>query len=108
MLMSSGEEGSDERYTGGDELAIRMMISRNRMARQEAEGNREYVPFDVAVKWARKLNLWKTKEEWEEWNSRNQEAFPYIPPDPEDYYKKRGVWLGWSFWTGASDGDTDS
>eukprot|EP00960_Hanusia_phi_P059438 764165-Hanusia_phi.AAC.3 len=108
VIMSAESDGNDEKFTGGEELAIRMMISRNRMARQEAEGNREYVPFDVAVKWARKLKLWRTKEEWDDWIRQNKETFPYIPPDPEDYYKNRGVWLGWSFWTGESGDEEHS
>ena len=53
----SGEEkGDDGSFTGGDDLAIRMMISRNRSQRDAEE--RVYVPLDVAVRWARMTRAW--------------------------------------------------
>ena len=82
-----------------NELAMRILISQNRMARETAD--RAYIPMDVAVRWARRLNLWGSKEQWEEWIEDNKYSNPFIPADPEAYYTARGVWLGWRYWLGG-------
>lgn len=51
---ASGDGGGS--FTGGDDLAIRMMISRNRSQRDAEE--RVYMPLDVAVRWARMTRAW--------------------------------------------------
>ena len=93
---SQRSEGAEDEF--GNELALRIMISRNIMARETAD--RAYIPMDVAVRWARRLNLWGSKEKWEEWIEDNKHRNPFIPPNPEEYYTARGVWLGWRYWLG--------
>ena len=85
-------------FTGGDELALRILISQNRMARENHD--RAYIPMDVAVRWARRLKLWGSREKWEEWIEENKDHNPFIPPNPDEYYTARGVWLGWRYWVG--------
>jgi hypothetical protein len=97
-LRESDEESSGDLFTGGNELALRIMIEKNRVARETAD--RAYIPMDVAVKWARRLKLWANMEEWEEWIEANKHSNPFIPPNPEEYYTARGVWLGWRYWLG--------
>jgi len=88
-----------ETFTGGNELALRIMITKNRANREAAD--RAYIPMDVAVRWARTLNLWNSREKWEEWIEENKYSNPFIPEDPEAYYTNRGVWLGWRYWLGG-------
>ena len=71
------------------------------MARETAD--RAYIPMDVAVRWARRLNLWNSREKWNEWIEQNKHSNPFIPPNPEEYYTSRGVWLGWRYWLGGHD-----
>jgi hypothetical protein len=98
LALRADDSKEPENYTGGDELAMRILIAKNQMARENKE--RDYIPMDVAVKWARQLNLWGSMEKWEEWIEENQDRHPYIPTNPEEYYKARGVWLGWRYWVG--------
>jgi len=88
----------EDAFTGGDELALRILISQNRMARENHD--RAYIPMDVAVRWARRLKLWGSREKWEEWIEENKDRNPFIPPNPDEYYTARGVWLGWRYWVG--------
>ena len=97
-LRESSDQDNGETFTGGNELALRILIEKNRMARETAD--RAYIPMDVAVRWARRLNLWRSMEEWEEWIDQNKHSNPFIPPNPEEYYTARGVWLGWRYWLG--------
>ena len=39
-----------------------------------------------------------TKEEYFEWLEQGEGLSPYVPRDPERYYKERGEWLGWRAW----------
>ncbi|KAJ1471552.1 hypothetical protein T484DRAFT_1977462 [Baffinella frigidus] len=97
---ASGDGGGS--FTGGDDLAIRMMISRNRSQRDAEE--RVYMPLDVAVRWARMTRAWTNEEGWREWKARHPGgSHAYIPDDPEVYYSKKGVWLGWAFWLGKDE-----
>jgi hypothetical protein len=96
-LRADAEEPADT-FTGGNELALRILISQNRMARENHD--RAYIPMDVAVRWARRLKLWSSKEQWEEWIEENKDKNPFIPPKPDEYYSARGVWLGWRYWLG--------
>ena len=94
-------QGSGSGRQDGDwdqELAMRIMIERNRAARENAD--RAYIPMDVAVRWARQMKLWGSREAWEEWIEQNRDSNPFIPPNPEEYYTARGVWLGWRYWLG--------
>ena len=74
---------------------------RNRAERQAEE--RQYMPLDVAVRWARMTQAWFDEESWDDWKKRWPDH-PYVPADPEKYYSTRGVWLGWGFWLGNDEG----
>merc|ERR1712216_718272 len=84
-------QGSGSGRQDGDwdqEVAMRIMIERNRAARENAD--RAYIPMDVAVRWARQMKLWGSREAWEEWIEQNRDSNPFIPPNPEEYYTVRG------------------
>lgn len=98
-LRSEGDGAESESSPLTNELALRILITQNRSAREAAD--RAYIPMDVAVRWVRTLNLWDSREKWEQWIEANSANNPFIPENPEEYYSARGVWLGWRYWLGG-------
>mmetsp|Transcript_4980 Transcript_4980/g.8000 ORF Transcript_4980/g.8000 Transcript_4980/m.8000 type:complete len:177 (+) Transcript_4980:165-695(+) len=100
-LSGQGEShGRGRDFKLEDELQMRIMIERNREARENFQ--KVYFPIDVVVNCNRKFKMWTDKESWKEWSALNKEfqLNPYIPEDPEQYYTEKGVWLGWNYWFG--------
>ncbi len=65
-----------------------------------------YLSYSQSSLAVQELGL-STKEEWFEWVELGERLSPYVPSDPESYYKKTGEWLGWSLWlTGSYRGMT--
>ena len=103
------ENGSDEAsFTGGEELRIRILrrrLHQDWMARR-LQSPAAFLHYDAAAKWAQDQACWKNKEDWVAWVESGEKKCSLIPSDPEQFYRSRGEWRGWSNFLGVDDVST--
>ena len=82
-------------------------IERARLEQRHSEAvlrrKPRYGTFALSSGIVQRLGL-STKEEWIEWLEWGGKKGPYVPRDPEEYYGRRGSWLGWTIWLTGDGG----
>ena len=56
--------------------------------------------YEQSKRWVQDQNMWHSKEDWYEWVELGENLSPYIPSDPEVYYKVSGSWIDWDDYLG--------
>lgn len=72
---------------------------------QEALRKRpSFLSYSDAASWARRMALWSSKQEWDDWIASGEKSTPYIPSNPEAYYGD--AFQGWHHFLFGDDDDS--
>eukprot|EP00554_Chaetoceros_debilis_P011123 CAMPEP_0194109270 /NCGR_PEP_ID=MMETSP0150-20130528/8802_1 /TAXON_ID=122233 /ORGANISM="Chaetoceros debilis, Strain MM31A-1" /LENGTH=117 /DNA_ID=CAMNT_0038798193 /DNA_START=256 /DNA_END=609 /DNA_ORIENTATION=- len=61
------------------------------------------LPYNECKEWAKRQNMWQSKEDWDAWIDLGESLSAYIPSDPESYFTRQGTWVSWEDFLGFEE-----